>query len=175
MEHLFNDVLGKVLLMIVLAMCGVVIVITREIIAVINKKSAQSTIDALQKSQSFTYDLMASLDIPYAKRENFPVLHFDKLKSHLTAIKLAGNFSILHVANLHSNEVLVITELTYSDFDVSYLGKATDVIKKAYHQFVLRHDYANNTLTVLSNIYHDSNSKFQKEEFIDVLFKETVI
>jgi hypothetical protein len=175
MEHFFNHIFGKVLIMVVLAVCGIVIVVVRKIITTINKKSAQSTIDALQKSQSFANDLIASLDIPYARKENFPILYFDKLKSHLTQIKLAGNFSILHVANLHTNEILVITELNYSDFDVSYLGKSTDVTKKAYHQFVLRHDHSNNILIVLSNIYHDTNSKFQKEEFIDAIFKGTVI
>lgn len=175
MEHFFNHVFGKVLIMIVLAVCGIVIVVMRKAITAINKKSTQSTIDALQKSQSFAYDLIASLDIPYARKENFPILYFEKLKSHLAQIKLAGNFYILYVANLHTNEILVITELTYGDFDVSYLGKATDVTKKAYHQFVLRHDHTNNMLIVLSNIYHDANSKFQKEGFLDVIFKGTVI
>jgi hypothetical protein len=60
----------------------------------------------------------------------------------------------------------VFTQLSFVDFDVNIIGKASDIRKKAYHNFLLKHERENDTLIILSNIYSDATEKVQKEEFI---------
>ncbi len=57
----------------------------------------------------------------------------------------------------------------FIDYDVTFTGQNDDVKKKTYHDFLILFDDQSNLFEIKSNIYYDSNEKFQKEEFIQAL------
>jgi CII-binding regulator of phage lambda lysogenization HflD len=156
---------SKLIWLALLAIAGTSYVIYRKIIAAVDKSSVDSLINTLKKNSAKAKDVAETLDIPYGKRENFSNQDFDKLQSALQATSKIGDYTILYQTHIDVSEYLLITEITYADFDIGVTGNPTDVKKSAYHFFVLRFESNNNALSVLSDLYSDTTSKFQKEAF----------
>ncbi|MBT1712017.1 hypothetical protein KK062_27490 [Fulvivirgaceae bacterium PWU5] len=160
---------SKLIWLALLAVAGTSYVIYRKIIAAVDKSSVGNLINALKKNSAKAKDVAGTLDIPYGKRESFSNQDFEKLQSALQATSKIGDYTILHQTNVDASEYLLITEIAYADFDIGVTGNPTDVKKSAYHFFALRSEPSNNTLSVWSNLYSDTTSKFQKEAFSKVI------
>ena len=91
---------------------------------------------------------------------------YEKLKSSL----LMGNFVIVYTQLINENQFVVFTELSYVDYDNTVLDEMGNVKKKAFHNFLFNYDKNLSELSILSDLFSDTTSKFQKEEFIQKLF-----
>ena len=156
---------SKVFTAIALALAGTCYVIFRKITSAVEKASTGGLINTLKKDSAKAKEVAEELDIPYGKRENFSVGDFKILRSVLKSAATIDSFTILHETEVDAHRHLLITEITYTDFDVDVTGKPTDVTKEAYHLFVIRHEPEENVVSVWSHLYIDTTSKFQKEAF----------
>jgi hypothetical protein len=172
MKELFEDeVIKKLSVFLLMLVGGIVFVTARLVVSAVNKRTMYASIRSLRRDPSLARDFGESLDIPYSTRKNFKSLHFDKLKQYVGSVPSVGNYLILHTTSYDLSNLLVFTELSFVDFDVNIIGKASDIRKKVYHNFLLKHERENDTLIVLSTIYSDATEKFQKEEFITAVFE----
>ena len=162
---------GKLILLTLSCIGGTIFVISRIIMAALNKRSAHGMINSLKKNPALARDVAASLDLTYSRKENFAADHFDKLGPYLQSIPAAANYRLLYVLPYDRDHILVFTELSFADFDIGLSGKSSDVAKKAYHNFLLTLDRTQNRLTIYSSIHIDVTEKFQKEGFSDAIFK----
>jgi len=149
----------------IMALAGTSYVIYRKAKGLMNKSSINGLINSLLKKTIKPEDVIASLDIPYGKRENCTQEEFEKVKSAIGASSKIDEYTILYQAGVDHNQYLLITETLFSDFDIGVTGEATDVSKKAYHTFVLRYEQDNREMSVWSELHDGTTSKFQKEAF----------
>ena len=156
---------SKLIWVAALAAAGTVYVIFRKITAALDKSSIIKTIAGLRNNIEKAKEVAEALDIPYGKRENFSREDFSKLKSALQAAGKIGDFTLLYQTDVDDLRYLIIAEIQFSDFDITTSGKAEDVSKNAYHSFVLQFESDNQALSVWSDVFSDSNSKFQKQAF----------
>lgn len=156
---------SKLIWLILFAVGGTSFVIYRKIMSVVDKSSISGLINSLRKNSAKVKDIVEALDIPYGKRENFSREDFDKLKSAVHTATKIDDYTILYQTDVDALQCLLITEIAFSDFDIGVTGESTDVKKKAYHSFVLRFEPESKILSVWSDLYNDTTSKFQKETF----------
>jgi len=155
----------KLIWFLIIAGAGVVFVVYRKVASAADKSYVTKTIKALRNNRAKAKEFVETLDIPYGKRENFSQEDFSKLKSALPTAAKIGEFIILYQTEVDVQQYLLITELEFSDFDITVSGDAEDIMKKAYHGFVLRFEPDNQALSVWSDIFNDTNAKFQKQAF----------
>jgi hypothetical protein len=156
---------SKLIWLVLFAIGGTSYVIYRKIISAVDKSSVGSLINALQKNPEKAKDFANALDIPYGKRENFSSTDFTNLQTTLQSITKIGDYTILHQVAADPDRYLLITEIAFSDFDIGMRGEATDVKRIAYHSFAIHFEREAGTLSVWSDLYNDTTSKFQKEAF----------
>lgn len=156
---------SKLIWLALLAIAGTSYVVYRKIMSAVDKSSVGSLINVLKKDGTKAKGVAEALDIPYGKREKFSPIDFDNLVSTLQTVTKIGDYAILYQTSADVHGHLLITEIAYSDFDIGVTGEATDVKKIAYHSFVIRFEPDTNTLSVWSDLYSDTTSKFQKEAF----------
>jgi hypothetical protein len=156
---------GKLILYALIAAAGTSYVIYRKIKSALDKSSVYELINALKKGSANAKEVAESLDIPYGMRENFSSEDFGKLKAAFKSASKIGDYSILYHSEVDTWHYLLITEILFSDFDIGVTGQSTDVNKRAYHSFVLRFEPDKKALSVWSELYVDTTSKFQKETF----------
>ena len=155
----------KLVWLILIGVAGTSYVVYRKITAVINKSSVNGLIKSLQRNAIRPEDVIASLDVPYGKKENCTPGEFEKLKYAIGASSKIDEYSILYQCAVDDSQYLLITEVLFTDFDIGVTGKADDVSRKAYHSFVLRYDKDKQEMCVWSELHDGITSKFQKEAF----------
>lgn len=170
-EFMHGKAQDKLILMIVLAFGGLCFVVVRKIVSIADTRSMHKLIRSLQSKPSLAKELCASLDIPYGEKLNFNKDAFTALRRYLSSITSAGHYTILFALAVDDQTFLVLTQLSYVDYDINVIGSASDTVKKSFQKFVFFHDSGKNKLDVLSNIYSDTTDKFQKEEFLRVVFR----
>lgn len=153
---------------------GFAFAVGRFLILSLNKISIDGLIGSIRKDPSLAKEVSISLDIIYAQKENFPLRLYDVLNNYLRTTSGVGDYRILFVAAYEPDHQLIFTELSYVDFGVNAIGRSTDLNKKSFHNFVLKFERKKNILTVLSDIHSDATGRFQKQGFIDAVFKNGV-
>ena len=146
----------------------------RFIKATTDNNSTKAAINSIRKDPSVARQFSYSLDVPYSTINNFSAAQFDKLKAFMKGRKFIGQYRILYSSFFDINHLIVFTELTYSDFIMinPEADHEREIFKKAIHNFLLTFDQTRNTLVVRSNVYSETQEKFQKQEFIGEFFKE---
>ena len=160
-----NSIYGKLIKYGIFVVIGTSYLVYRLIRSAADKRSVHGLINAIQKHTASPSKVADALDIPYGKSADFLTEDFEKLKSVLKATTIINDYTILYQAPVDRWRYLLFTEIRFSDYDIGVTGNATDVKKIAYHSFVLRFDPANNTLSVFSDLYDTTTSRFQKEAF----------
>ena len=161
----------KLFLLLCFGFACIVVVIVRKISFVAGNASANALANKIRKNSAAARKVIDSLDIPYSEKENFPAAHFEKLKSYVQSVKIVGDYTLVFAGPTAEDELFFITELAFTDFDVNLNGRHSDVKKKAHHYFVMKFNRAENKLTTLSDIFSDSTDKFQKQGFVNAVFK----
>jgi hypothetical protein len=173
-EFLLHELLGRLFWPTLMILGGVGFAVARFVILSLNKASTAGLIRSIKKNPSLAKEVSESLDIIYAQRKDFNAHHYDLLKEYLRTISFAGDYRIMFVSAYEPNHHLIFTELSYADFGVNVIGRPTDMKQKAFHNFVLKFDTENDTLTALSDVYSDITGKFQKEGFVNAIFQSVV-
>ena len=156
---------SKLITTLALAAAGICYVIFRKLTSAAEKASTSGLINTLRKDPAKAVGVAEELDIPYGKRENFSEADFKILRSVLKSATTIDAFTILHETVVDEQQHLIITSVTYTDFDVDVTGKPTDIKKDAFHTFVVRYDAAEKTVSVWSHLYNDTTTKYHKEAF----------
>jgi hypothetical protein len=170
-EFLHGKAQDKLIFLAVLAVGGICFVVVRNIVSAVDKKSMYKLVRSLRSNPNLAKEVADSLDVPYSEKSNLDASAFEHMKTYVQSISMAGNYTILFSTPVDASTLLVLTELGYTDFDVNVVGNVSDTRKKSYHRIVLEHDKVESKLTVRSTLYSDATDKFQKEEFIQALFK----
>ena len=152
---------------------GLIFVIVRVVSYFGNKISSSISISRIISDPQKAVEYAALLDIMIERKPGINKESFDLIKSKIQNSPYVGNYEILYSQQLDDNRFLFFTELSYTDFDVTFNGKPTDVKKKAHHNFLLQHKSETNELEVYSEVPSDATDKFQKMEFLPALYQST--
>ncbi|MFN8336305.1 MAG: hypothetical protein U0U09_14335 [Cyclobacteriaceae bacterium] len=162
----------KLLLFISIALVGTAIVIKRKISSAARSQSQAFLINKIKRDPSAGQAYAGKLDIPMYKKENVSQAAFDLIKEKIQSSATIGDYKILYTAPV-SDQLLIFTEITFTDFDVTMIGDAGDVKKKGHYNFLMRHHAELNELELYSTMYADLNEKLHMQGFIDALMKTT--
>ncbi|HEY9045200.1 MAG TPA: hypothetical protein VIN08_04865 [Ohtaekwangia sp.] len=164
-EHgIVDAILHKSGTIIFLIIGGLFFTIFRSGIFVIEKTSNNNIIDTIRKHPMKAEDYATRLDIPYTSKLNFDRNAFQILKARIQISSNVENYRILHVHTLDEQRILIFTELSFIDYDITITGKPEDIDKKSYHNFLVQYT-SSEEFKIYSNLYSNSIEKFQKEEF----------
>jgi sensor c-di-GMP phosphodiesterase-like protein len=147
----------------------------RFILKTVNKTSTNAAIQSIRKDPSVARSFAASLDLPYARKENFTPHHFEKLKAFIRSEKSIEGYRMMYVSAFDINHLIVFTELTFYELNVytdeDGVETESKVKRIAYHNFVLKFDRKQHVLTVCSTVYSETLEKFQKDDFVREILK----
>jgi len=163
---------SKLVFLILLAIGGTLIVVVRTLTSWLEKKSGMDAIDKIKKNPSMAAVFSASHDMVYGQRINFKPAYFDELKNYVLSTTSIGDYVVMYGHVINSDEIILFTNLTYQDFDVTLTGRSDDVDKTILTAFTLRYIRAEKVLNVFSDIHSNTNQKFQKEGLIRALFPD---
>ncbi len=152
-----------------MAIGGIIIVVARFAVTQLAKSSSDATIKKIKRNPDLAQEVANELDIQISSRENFNAEHFKKLNQYLHEVSIVGIYQILFVADVNSDQFIVFTKISFTDFAVNVSGNAKDVKKTEYLNFVVLHH--NQTLVVRSQIYDSANDKLLKEGFLKAVFE----
>jgi hypothetical protein len=155
----------KLVPIVIIAVIGVVATVLRMVSRANSKRSQGDLIDKLKHDPKLVGQMAESLDYPYGKVPLSGEV-FDLLRRNVTSLAEIGPYKILYAANFGAIGVLLFTEMTFTDFQITATGKHDDVTEKAFHNFSLQYDRATSTMTVRSGPFFDTTGKFHKEDFV---------
>jgi hypothetical protein len=144
---------------------GLLFVVARGVIYLLNKYSQNNLISKIKKNPAKASEYIPNLDIPIHKMGNSNIQSFDLIRSKIGSSPKIGSYSILHSMPVNDTQFLVFTQLSFTDFDVNITGRSGDVNKKAFHDFLFQFDSHKEELIMYSTLYTNATEKFQKEEF----------
>lgn len=163
---------GKLILALLLLTGGTILVISRKIGSAAGRQSQKNLINKIKRKPAEAVRIAAQLDIVMEKRNAINQQAFGLIKNKIQSSATIGNYKILHTVPI-GDSLLFFTELHYTDFDVTFTGHAGDVQKKAHHNFLLTHSAPASQLDLSSDMFSDSTSRMQKQDFIEALFRST--
>lgn len=150
---------------------GILIVIGRKILFLLSKSSQNSLIDEVKINPKAAVQYAEGLDMTYGKLENISAAGFEFIKTTIDKNPAIGSYKILYWTKVNPNSLLIFTVLSFSDFDVNLVGQGDDIRKKVYHNFVLQFVQESSAVIIYSDLYNDTTSKFQKQEFLKALLE----
>lgn len=161
--------MGKGLFVVMMVIGASFFVIYRKVRAAAGKLSVFMLVSKLKRGEVTNAAVAETLDIPYHTISGASATVFRSIVEKMKADVFVGGYRILYSSLVHSDQLLVLTELSFNDFDIKLSGKAGDVKSKAFHNFLLKFDPAKSSITVYSNLYENATDKFQKQEFLNVI------
>jgi hypothetical protein len=173
----FDDILwGELAVFLVLfILVAASLAFLRFIFTKANKTSTNAAIQSIRKDPSVARSFAASLDLPYARKENFTTDRFERLKAFIRSEKSIEGYRIMYVSAFDINHLIVFTELTFYELNVNTdengVESESKVKRIAYHNFVLKFDRKQHMLTVCSTVYSETLEKFQKDDFVRKILK----
>ena len=175
MEDLIGKFVGgKLVLPALLVVGGVIFVVKRLILSVVEKNAALRWIARIKRNPSDARLLADTLDIPYRLRDGFSTQFFEELTGYIAGQERIASYQVLFTMRLSQLELLVFTLIAFDDFDVGITGTGTDVKKQSYVPFLLAHDPKEMRLTIYSDSYTTSSEKFHRDGFLAALFEGTM-
>jgi hypothetical protein len=160
----------KLAIFAVFLIIGIISAIVRSTSAGIDKFSQKYIIDKIKNNTSEVLKYISNLDLPYDKKTNLTAQDFGIIRDKVKSSFLIGNYVVVYTHIISDHEFVVFTELSYVDYDGGTTSNTGDVNKKAFHNFLFRHDPNQNELSILSDLFSGTTAKFQKQEFIQSLF-----
>jgi hypothetical protein len=141
-------------------------VIYRKANAAAGKFSLAKLVQRLKEGSVSPAQIAEALDIPYHKIQNVSETAYSSLAEKIKEGMYLSNYRIMYSCLIDKGQLLVLTELPFSDFDIDITGRASDVKNKAYHNFLVKYDTIKSEVSVVSTLYKDTTDKFQKQEFL---------
>ncbi len=151
-----------------LAIGGLCFVIARVVIHTLNKTSNTRTINRIKKDPSFAHRYTETLDIPYSSR-TISEYDFKEIRQQLHDRRRANDYRVLLNCNFGQYRFMIFTEFSYVDYDVQATGMSGDTRKKAYHNFIVEFDPAQQMLRTFSNLYSTASEKLQKDGLLHAM------
>jgi hypothetical protein len=168
-EWILHDISAKIIYALLIVIGGVLFVIKRVLVAAIEKRRHFRTIQRIKERPRYAEHVANNLDTPYSKKH--PFHHFDSLKQYIGQRTSLNGYNIEYTVEVSRQEFLVFTSIAYVDFDVGLIGKNTNVNKRSYIIFLLKYIPEEATLMVQSDTYTTPTEKFQREGFVNSVFK----
>lgn len=166
-DWLTHHLAGKVIMFILLMIGGTLWVATRKFVSFADTRSTQKMIKKIKARPQLAISIAEQLDIPYALRDNFTRIQFDLFKKGIRTHSQLGDYHILHTEEATIEKFLILTKVTFVDFDVSYFGGGADTLKILHINFLLCFD--RDKLVVQSDLYHTTKGKFLREDFLTTI------
>ena len=148
---------------------GTSYVIYRKTRTAANKFSLNRLVIKLKTGEVSPSIIATDLDIPYTIIPNITRDAYSVIVNKIRSATSLGDYNIHYSAPINDREFLILTELSFTDFNITVTGSADDVHTKVYHNFLLKHDLEKSQITIWSSLYENVTAKFQKEEFMKAL------
>ena len=81
-----------------------------------------------------------------------------------------GDFKVSYYQLISENQLVIKTTLEFVAFDTGIRGTATEIQKTNFHNFLLSFYPNKREMTVHSELYSNTDEKFQKEDFTKRIF-----
>ena len=164
-DHVVQEVSGKLVTLVILIIAGIVVTVVRIISRSAAKASQNNLINKLKRDKKKAIEIVNALDFPYG-RILMSIESFNLLTKRLSSLSVLGPYDIPYAVSAGTDGLLVLTEIEFTDFALSYKGVADDVPDKAIHNFYLKYDKTSSEVTIWSDGFSDTTNKFQKQDFV---------
>jgi hypothetical protein len=162
---------GKIIIVIVMIIAGIVYTIRRKVKNRQQAKSADEIISLIRSNETHLKTLTNELVEQYDYRSCPEGFTFDKFITKIKTAASVENTQLNYIHALSSNSALLITTCTDTDYDVKMSGSMGAVKRVLNINYIIEFDKNKGRLMVYSDMERDGNVKGLKFTFANNLFK----